>query len=215
MPKRRLASLLALATAVVVAASGCSSTATAVRVDDESISQRDFEDQLDLVYENDDFRSLLFGDVDRTQLRGEGDPRSSYRQEFVEAMAFLQVQFLVIPQVLTDQDIELVEGDRQAVIEQIDQQAPGSLDDLPEGVRDEYVDAFAGFDKLRAELGDEELNAVVGDAIRGADVSVSSRYGTWEPDSFSVTPPQGPRPAPGTDDGSGAGLPEGSELPSG
>ena len=215
MPKRRIASLLVLAATVALAVSGCGSTSAAVRVDDESISQRDFEDQLDLVYENDDFRSLLFGGVDRSQLRGEGDPRGSYVQEYVEAMAFLHVQFLVIPQVLTDQDIELGDEDRQAVVEQLDQQAPGVLDDLPEGVRDDYVEAFAGFDRLRTELGEEELNSVVGDAIRAADVSVSSRYGTWDPDSFSVAPPEGPRPAPGTDDGSGSGLPDGSELPSG
>lgn len=215
MLKRRLVSSLALVAVVALGASGCGRTSAAVRVDDDSISQRDFEDQLDLVYENDDFRSVLFGGVDREQLRGANDPRGSFRQEYVDAMVFLQVQFLIIPQVLADQDLEVTEGDRQAVTQQLDQQAPGALDDLPDSVRAQYLEAFAGFDKLRSELGDDELNAVVGDAIRSAEVSVSSHYGTWDPDSFSVTPPAGPRPAPGTADESDSGVPDGSELPSG
>ena len=215
MLQRRLASLLVLVAVVGLAASGCGSTSAAVKVDDESISQHDFEDQLDLVYENDDFRAVLFGGVDREQLRGEGDPRGSYGQQFVGAMAFLQVQFLVIPQVLADQGLEVTQDDLDAVQGQLEQQAPGALESVPQDVADQYVEAFAGFDLLRSELGDEELNTVVGDAIRSADVSVSSRYGTWDPDTFSVTPPDGPRPAPGTPDETEPSLPDGSELPSG
>ena len=43
------------------------------------MSRSDFEDQLDIVYEDDDLRAFLFQAVDRSHLRAEGDPDGSFQ----------------------------------------------------------------------------------------------------------------------------------------
>jgi hypothetical protein len=40
----------------------------------------------------------------------------------------------------------------------------------------------------------------IGEVVDAADIEVSSRYGSWDPDQFAVTPPPGPAPAPGAGD---------------
>jgi hypothetical protein len=197
---RRLASLLAAVTVAGLAATGCAEQSAAIRVDDATVSRGDFEDQLDLFYSNDDLRGFLFQGVTRDQLRAEGDPRGSYTQEYVGSLAAVQVQFLVVAQALEDEGIDLSDADRDAVIDQLDQGLPGGYDSLPSGVREDLVEGFAGFDKLRSELGEEEFNVALGKVIDEATIEVSSRYGSWDPDQFTVTPPEGPEPAPGTAD---------------
>ncbi|HEX5367483.1 MAG TPA: hypothetical protein VFW63_12570 [Acidimicrobiales bacterium] len=203
MSHRRLAVLPVLVAVVAVGASGCGSAAAAVQVDDESIGRQDFEDQLDLVYDNDDLRSVLFGDVDRRQLRDEGGPRGSYRQEYVGAMVTLQVQSMVIPRVLRDEGLEVSARDRARVVRRVDRRAPDAFDGVPEDVRDRYLDAFAGIERLRSELDEDELGSAVGEAMRGADVAVDSRYGRWDADDVTVAPPPGPA---GSDDDGATGT---------
>jgi hypothetical protein len=211
---RRLASLLAVSVAGLAAA-GCGSSANAaIRVDDESVSRRDFEDQLDEVYENEAFRGALFGQVGQEQLRSEDAPRGSFTQQYVAAMGFVQIQFMVIPSVLEDEGLEVTDADRAAVVEQLDGSAPGALDALPDSMRGEYVEGFAGFDKLRTELGDDFESVVTG-AIEEADVEVSSRYGSWDRDQQTIVPPPAPRPAPDGGDGGGTDPADGSDLPAG
>ncbi len=204
MLNRRLASLLAAVTAAGLAATGCAVQAAAVQVGDATVSRRDFEDQLDFVYENDDFRSLLFGEVGREELRAEGDPRGSFTQPFVGAMAGVQVQFMLVEQVLDDEGIELTDADREAVTSEIDPVVPGGVDGLPDSMRDDFVDGLAGINTLATELGEEEFNAVMLAAFDEAgtndDITINSRYGSWDPDTDTVTPPGGPAPAPGAAD---------------
>ncbi len=214
MRNRRVVPLLAAASVAVLAAAGCGSTSAAITVDDESISRRDFEDQLDVVYENEAFRSTLFGEVGQEQLRGEDDPLGSYTQQYVAAMGNVQVQFMVIPGVLADEDLEITEADREAVADELEGAAPGTLDGLPDGMRDQYLDGFAGFDKLRSELGDD-FEATVTAAIAAADIEVSSQYGSWDEAQRSIVPPTGPRPAPGAGSGGSGDPADGSDLPAG
>jgi hypothetical protein len=197
---RRLASLIAAVSVAGLAATGCAEQSAAVRVDDATVSRSDFEDQLDVVYENDDLRAFLFQAVDRSQLRAEGDPNGSFRQEYVGAMATLQVQFLVAAQALENEGLELTDDDRAGVIDQIDQGVPDGFESLPEGFRDDLVDGIAAFDKLQSELGEDGFTVAIGEVVDAADIEVSSRYGSWDPDQFTVTPPPGPAPAPGADD---------------
>jgi hypothetical protein len=204
---RRPASLLAALTVAGLAVAGCDSPGTAireqsaaVRVDDATVSQSDFEDQLDLLYENDDLRNFVFPGVAKDQLRSEGDARDSFKQEYVGAVAGIQVQFLVVAQVLEDEGIELTDNDRAAVSDQLDEGLPDGVDSLPDEQRENLVNGFAGFAKLRSELGEDELTAVVGKAFDDATIVVNTRYGRWDPNQFTVTPPPGPAPAPGTSD---------------
>lgn len=199
MLNRRLASLLVTAATAGLLATGCGSNqAAAVRVDDRTVSRSDFEESLDVFYENDELRGLLF-EVSRDQLRPADGPSDAYTQEYVGAIAGVHVQFMVLAEALDAEGIELTDEDRQAVSQQIDGAVAGGTDSLPDGVRDRLVDGFAALDRLRADLGDSEFNAVANEVIEGADISVSSRYGSWNDDEFAVTPPSGSAPAPGSE----------------
>ena len=214
MRHRRLASLLAAVTVAGLAATGCGSTSAAVQVDDESISQPDFEDELEVVYENETFRTALFGQVGQEQLRGEDAPLGSFTQAYVSGMAFVQIQFMVVPGILEAEDVEVTDEDVAGAEADVESEVPGAFDGVPAGMKDRYVEAFASFDKLQTELG-AEFEPVLMAAIQAADIRVSSRYGTWNPDDLTVDPPAGPRPAPGSGSSS-TGLPaDGSDLPAG
>ena len=68
----------------------------------------------------------------------------------------VQIQFMVVPGVLADEGLEITDepiGRRSPSSSTA--AAPGALDGLPDDMREQYVDGFAGFDKLQAELGDE------------------------------------------------------------
>ena len=203
---RRLASLLVTVTAAGLAVSGCSSPnqaireqSAAVRVDDRTVSRSNFEDSLEAVYENDELRGFLFQGVTREQLRPEEGLTEGFNQEYVAAMARMRVEFLVVAEALETEGIVLTADDRQAVSDELDSMVPES-DSVPTGYRDDLVDGFAGIDKLRTELGEEEFNVAVGEIVDRVDISVSSRYGSWDDDEFAVLPPSGPASAPGVDD---------------
>ena len=206
MPNRRFVSLTVAITAACLATTACSpgdairEQSAAVRVDDATVSRNRFEDQLDLVYENDDLRSYLFAGVTREQLRPDGAPVGTYTQQFVGAMAGLHVQFLVAEQVLDAEGIELTSDDRDAVVSELDQVLAGGADDLPDDARDDLVDGLAAFGRLRAEFEQDELGDVVTQFVGEATVVVNTRYGTWDAESLTVTPPDGPVSPPGGGD---------------
>ena len=205
MPNRRFVSLIVAITAACLATTACSpgdairEQSAAVRVDDATISRNRFEDQLDLVYENDDLRGYLFAGVTREQLRPEGAAVGTYTQQFVGAMAGLHVQFLVAEQVLDAEGIELSTDDRDAVVAELDQVLAGGADDLPDDARDDLVDGLAAFGRLRAEFEQDELGDVVTQFVGEATIVVNTRYGTWDAESLTVTPPDGSAPTPGGD----------------
>lgn len=206
MPNRRLVSLIVAITAACLATTACSpgdairEQSAAVRVDDATISRNRFEDQLDLVYENDDLRGYLFAGVTREQLRPDGAAVGTYTQQFVGAMAGLHVQFLVAEQVLDAEGIELSTDDRDAVVAELDQVLAGGADDLPDDARDDLVDGLAAFGRLRAEFEQDELGDLVTQFVGEATIVVNTRYGTWDAESLTVTPPDGSAPTPGGDD---------------
>ena len=200
MRHRRLVPLIAAASVAVLAAAGCGSTSAAVTVDDQSISRRDFEDSLDVVFENEAFLSFLFQGATPDQIRGEGEPVGSFPQNYVGTMASRQAEFLVVPSLVEDQGLEITDDDRDSARDTFDSQAPGALDELPGPVRNSYVDGLAALQVLQQEADPDEIEAAYTEAFRSADIRVSSRYGTWNPDELSVDPPAGPRAAPGTDE---------------
>jgi hypothetical protein len=208
VPKRRRALVLFAALAIAgLAASGCGSSAAAVRVGDDYVSQSDFQDQLDAVYENESLRIVLFGpQVTPDQLRGEDDPPGSYRQPFVGGMATAQVQFMVIGDLVEEEGLEITDADRDAYVGDLEAQAEqagldfaGAFDDLPGDMRDQLLDALLGTELLVGEFGEAELASTVDEAVGEADVSVSSRYGSWDPERRAVVPPTGPATPPGAD----------------
>ncbi len=196
---RRLASLLVIVTAAGLFASGCSTEqSAAVRVDDRTVSRGEFEDMLELLYENDALRDVVFQGVSRDQLRVEGGPADSYSQEYASALAGLLVQFLVLDETLESEGLEVAENVRDAEISRLDQEIGGDSDSLPEGVRDRLVDGYAAVTVLQSEVDQDELNDIVNEAFARSDIAVNSRFGTWDADQFRVIPPSGPTPAPGS-----------------
>ena len=203
---RRLASLLVTVTAAGLAVSGCSSPnqaireqSAAVRVDDRTVSRSDFDESLDAVYENDDLLGSLFQGATRDQLRPEEGLTDAFNQEYVAAMARMRVDFLIVEEALESEDIIVTADDRRAVSDELESGVP-EFESLPARFRDDLVEGFAGIDKLRSELGEDEFNVAVGEVVDRVDISVSSRYGSWDDDERAVLPPAGPAPAPGVDD---------------
>jgi hypothetical protein len=210
---RRLASLLAAVSVVGLAAAGCGSSANAaIRVDDQSISRRDFEASLDFVYENAEMRRFLFQqDIPADQLRPEDAPPGVFSQQYVSVMGGTHVQFLLAEQLMADNELSLSEGDRETAEEQIGEQLEGGIDEVPDDLRRHYVDGFAALNVVQNELDQDELNQAAQDLLtRNGGVTVSSRYGSWDPDEFTIVPPAGPRQAPGSASGA-----DGSDLPAG
>ena len=124
MLNRRPALLLAAVTVAATVATGCGQQSAAVRVDDESVSRSDFEDELEAYFDNDDLRSAVLGDqTPRADLSG--DLRGSYSQEFVGTVAEQQVLFLLAANVRDDEGVEVTDADRLGVREQLDQ-LPGA-----------------------------------------------------------------------------------------
>jgi hypothetical protein len=128
---RRLASLLAAVTVAGLAATGCAEQSAAVRVDDRTVSRSDFEDALDLFYENDELRGLLLQNTTQEQLRAEDGPRDAYNQEYVGAIARTYIEFLVVEHTLESEGIELTDADRATVEDQLDQILPEGIDSVP------------------------------------------------------------------------------------
>ena len=197
MLNRRLASLLAAGMLVGIAVTGCADQSAAIRVDDVTVSRSDFEDELDLYFENDDLRSFVFGPAERDQLRGE--LRDSYSQEYVAVVAGLRVQFIVADSVLAAEGLEVTDEDRAGAEAEIADGVPGGVSSLPEDRRADFVNDVATFRVLQGELQDGFTQAIT-DAYAEADISVRSQYGRWDPDELTIVPPDGPLTAPGGDD---------------
>jgi hypothetical protein len=58
---------------------------------------------------------------------------------------------------------------------------------------------------LQRELGDDEFQRQMNDALVNADVEISSHFGSWDPSRGGVVPPPGPVAAPGSEDDSNSG----------
>lgn len=174
--RRRLTLLVAAIAAAGLVGAGCSEQSAALRVGDTTVSQSDFEDELDA------FADLQGGDAVR------GDARDSYTQEFVGAVLEQRIGFILTEQVFDEQGLELTEDDIAATTAQ----AGDQLDGLPRDLRDSLIEDVARQSRLANELGQEEFGSALTDAADSTDIEVSTHYGSWDPDEFTVVPPDGP-----------------------
>ena len=177
VPTRRRRTLLvaAIAAAGLVGA-GCSEQSAAVRVGDTTVSQSDFEDELDA------FAGLEGAEGVR------GDARDSYTQEFVGAVLEQRIGFILTEQVFDERGLELTDDD----IAQTAAQVGGQLDGMPRDLRDSLIEDVARQSRLANELGQEEYGSTLTDAAESTDIEVSSHYGSWDTEQFTVVPPDGP-----------------------
>ena len=202
VPRRRLATLAAVLAIAGLVASGCDTQSAALRVGDESVSQSELFEEMQLITKDQGYRTLLQipADVNESQLKGPVD--GSYSQNLVAFVLGNRVQFLVADDVLADHGIEVTDADREQVSNALDQQLPPGTK-LPDRLRDDLVEGATRLRLLQSKLGDKARSALT-QALAKADVTVNSRFGRWDADSLTVVPPEGAAEAPGTGSGSGS-----------
>jgi len=174
--RRRLTLLVAAVAAAGLVGAGCSEQSAAVRVGDTTVSQSDFEDELDA------FAGLEGAEGVR------GDARDSYTQEFVGAVLEQRIGFILTEQVFDERGLELTDDD----IAQTAAQVGGQLDGMPRDLRDSLIEDVARQSRLANELGQEEYGSALTDAAQSTDIDVSTHYGSWDTEQFTVVPPEGP-----------------------
>ena len=174
--RRRLTLLVATLAAAGLVGAGCSEQSAALRVGDTTVSQADFEDELD------GFAGLEGGEAVR------GEARDSYTQEFVAAVLGQRIEFILAERLFVDQGLELSEAD----IDETADQAGGQLDGMPRNLRESLIEDVARQSRLVNELGQEEYTRALTEAADSTDIEVSSHYGSWDPEEYRVVPPEGP-----------------------
>jgi hypothetical protein len=179
--RRRLTLIIVAVAAAVLVGAGCSEQSAAVRVGDTTVSQSDFEDELDA------FADLQGRDSVTGELAG------SYTQEFVAAALGQRIEFILAEQVFDEQGLELSDAD----IAEMTDQAGDQLDGVPRDLRRSLIEDVARRSRLVDELGQEEYNRALTELADSTDIEVSSHYGSWDEQEYTVVPPKGPAPAPG------------------
>jgi hypothetical protein len=211
--------VVAAAVGIAVAGTGCAEQSAAIRVGDETISERAMLDEIDAWAGN---KTL----IPEGQVTGElGD--DSYIQPFVGSIVQQRVVFTLYEQLFADEHLELNAADRAAGRDQLDSEfGPGGTDDFPKDYVDDLTETAAKFVKLQQELGTDELQTKLLDAATTADIEVSSRFGSWDNDAFvagftssqgqqappALVPPPAPKSPPQSADaeaGADLGLPSG------
>jgi hypothetical protein len=117
-----------------------------------------------------------------------GDARDSYTQEFVGAVLEQRIGFILTEQVFDERGLELTDDD----IAQTAAQVGGQLDGMPRDLRDSLIEDVARQSRLANELGQEEYGSALTDAAQSTDIDVSTHYGSWDTEQFTVVPPDGP-----------------------
>ncbi len=176
----RLTLLVAALAAAGLVGAGCSEQSAAVRVGDTTLSQSDFEDELDA------FASSRAFVRDPDSVKGELS--GSYSQEFVGAVLGQRIQFIIVEQLFDEHGLEVTDGDRSNVTGQLQ----GALDDMPADMRNTLIEDLSRRTRLQTELGQEEFGRAVTEAVDSVDIEVNSQYGSWDPDQRTVVPPKGP-----------------------
>jgi hypothetical protein len=176
--------LLAVTLAVsALVTAGCAEQSAAVRVGDTTVSQSDFEAELDA------FASSRAFVQDPATVQGALS--GSYTQEFVAAALGQRIEFMLAEQLFDERELELTDADIQGITEQLGAQ----LEDIPRDLRDSLIEDLARRTRLIDELGEQEYGLTLTEAADATDIEVSSHYGTWNGETYSVDPPEGPAEA--------------------
>ena len=182
----RLTLLVAAIAAAGLIGAGCSDQSAALRVGDTTVSQSDFEDELDA------FADLQGRDSVAGELAG------SYTQEFVASVLGRRIEVILADQLFDERGLELTDAD----IAGITDQAGDQLDSVPRDLRRSLIEEVARQSRLIDELGQEGYGRALTEAADSTDIDVSSHYGSWDPDQHRVVPPEGPA---GTEPSQGPG----------
>jgi hypothetical protein len=177
-------------------AAGCSEQSAAVRVGDATVSQSDFEAELDAFGTNDvlaasgpDGESGLFGDLS-----------PSYSQDLVGYVLQRRVLFTVAEAMVDERRLDVTDDDRSTAEQQLTSEFMTQSGDgfaaFAADYRRRLTEDYARLVRLQDDVGADDLDQELRAAFDSTDIEVSSHYGTWDPDHYTVVPPEGPAPAP-------------------
>jgi hypothetical protein len=172
-----------------LAGAGCSEQSAAVRVGDETVSQSDFEDELDAFGDNE---VLAASGPDGASGLAGGLP-GSYSQDVVGYVLGRRVLYTLAETMVDQRDLEITDDDRSTAEQQLEGEfGADGFAAFGGDYRRELTDDFARLVRLQDELGAEELDQELRSAFESTDIDVSSHYGSWDRDQLTVVPPEGP-----------------------
>lgn len=194
-----------------VLTSGCADEAAAARVGDATVSDSDLMDEVKAIYGNETLWASADAEAGqpegtaREALRGEAE--GSFAQQFVAGVLQQRVTFMLIDELFDDEVGEMTDEAEAAAEQELDRQFQGAFAEFPESYRDQQIEDYAQLISVQSTLGQDGFNEAIQALIEETDVEVSSRYGTWDAETFknsadqlAIVPPVGPAPAPSTAD---------------
>ncbi len=187
MPKRLLPLLLLVATLVL--SGGCSSSSTAaVTVNGVSYSQADLKDELEQLAP----AFIEFGGSDPSTVNGAGP--GSYTSEFTLSLLNQRVQTMLFQAEQQKRGLEITEEARATAREVFfgsAEVADTVIATLSSEFAERFVDDIAAGIVLQTDIGEDQFQTWIADAMGTVDVEVNPRFGTWEPDQQTIVPPEG------------------------
>jgi hypothetical protein len=176
--RRFVTSLAVLAAMGLLVAAGCGEQTSAIRVGDQSVSQTDFQDELDAL-------AALAGDAPGEYPRGA--LRTSYDQGFVTQVANQRVYLMIFAQIFDDEGLEITTADRAQVRAELERD-PAFLE-LPESYREMIVEDLAKQQVVQTAIEPAALREAAEALLE--TTGISSRVGSWD-DVEGVVRPQEP-----------------------
>ena len=192
-----------------VLTSGCADEAAAARVGDATLSDNDLMDEVEALYGNEALWAS--SDAEAGQPEGTarkalvGDAKGSFTQQFVGGVLQQRVTFMLVEKLFEAEVGELTDEDEAAAEEQLETRLEGFAE-FPESYREQQIQDYAKLIGVQTALGQQGFGEAMQQAIDKTDIEVSSRYGTWDAETFRTTedlavmPPAGPLPAPSSAD---------------
>ena len=121
--------------------------------------------------------------------------RGSITSDIAAQWVSQRVYGFVVADLLVRRHLTVTAADRATAREQIgDAFLTGVSTDVVHG----FVDVNAGIAALTAQIGQDQVNTVVSDALRAAKVRIDARYGSWDAKLGQVCSPSGcPAPTSG------------------
>jgi hypothetical protein len=197
---RRLALAPAALVVAGLATAGCAQQSAAVRVNDQTVSRTELYEELDVIATNTEFQQVVLSeDADPSLIPGKLG--GSYAQPFVGEVIRQRIIGMLANEALATRGIEVSDAERKAVDDQLAEAMQGQHGDiasLPQRYRDDFVASVAAATRLNQELGQDRANQALREANDAADISVSSEFGSWDGDNFTVVPPPGAASAGGS-----------------
>src|SRR5690606_7293914 len=126
-----------------------------------------------------------------------GATADSYDQSMVSQVVEQRLIFTLEEQIFEDEGLRLDDAARQAAVDDLRPQEQQIIDGFPADYREWLLDGFARRAVLEEGLGADGLNEALVARADEVDIEVSSRFGSWDGDTYRVVPPDGPADAPG------------------